>query len=484
MLVAGAWSLVAVQPAAADGRPLVTGITELGDFGPDALKHAKATGVQLVRVKVSWAGVAPRNEPSNWQPEHPADPNYNWAGVDSAVTKTIEAGLTPMAMVYTAPEWAQRCEVPAEIKGEALGGAICNPDPDALARFATAAARRYSGRFKGLPRVRYWQGLNEPNLTLFFFPQVSRGKLVSPALYRQLINKFYAAVKAVRSSNLVIAAGLGPIAVPGLTIGPMRFTRQLLCMRGRRDPRPIRGNCGGGVHFDIFDIHPYTTGGPWHGGRIDDVQLGDLNKLRRLIRAADRAGRIRGLFRSTPIWNTEFSWDSKPPDPGGVPMPVLTRWTAEAIYRNWQAGISSLFWLTLRDNAPRPELPSHETIEAGLYFRGETIAEDRPKPNMQSFRFPFVAYSRPQGFFFWGRTPTSKGGRVLLQVRRGRGWRNAGVARADRFGIFKGVVRGRYGRRKRGWVRARYQGETAVPFSLRPVPDFYQPPFGKRVDGS
>jgi hypothetical protein len=330
--------------------------------------------------------------------------------------------------------------------------------------------------------VRYWQGLNEPNLSLYFNPQFENGKPASPRLYRVLINAFYAAVKAVDSSNLVLAAGLGPIAIPGWTIGPMRFARELLCMAGRRDPHPLPGDCEGGVHFDIFDIHPYTTGGPTHKGHADDVELGDLEKLTELIDAADRAGRIKSRFRHTPIWNTEFSWDSSPPDPGGLPMRILTRWTAEAIYRNWSAGISRFFWLFLRDWAPNPTLPFNETIEAGLYFRGATLAEDRPKPSMYAFRFPFVAYSKKGGFYFWGRTPDSKGGRAVIEIRQGGGWRNAAVARADRHGIFEGEVEGGYGRNERGTVRARYRGETAVPFSLKPVRDFYQPPFGKPVD--
>src|SRR5665811_1828269 len=83
----------------------------------------------------------------------------------------------------------------------------------------------------------------EPNLSLYFNPQFRHGRPVSPTLYRRLINAFYAAVKSVSRSNLVLMAGLGPIAVPGLTIGPMRFTRELLCMRGRRNPHPLRGNC-------------------------------------------------------------------------------------------------------------------------------------------------------------------------------------------------------------------------------------------------
>jgi hypothetical protein len=100
---------------------------------------------------------------------------------------------------------------------------------------------------------------------------------------------------------------------------------------------------------------------------------------------------------------------------------------------------------------------------------------------LQAFRFPFVAFSRKTGFRFWGRTPDSKGGRVLIQIRQGGGWRNAALARADRHGIFEGELEGAYGRNRRGTVRARYRGETAVPFSLKPVRDFYQPPFGAPV---
>lgn len=477
ILVAGALLATAVQPPNADGRPpLVTGITEIGDFSPDALKQAKATGAQLVRVKVSWAGVAPRNEPSSWQPDNPADPNYNWAGIDVALTKTVEAGLTPMAMVYKTPRWAQGCNPPPFAPES-----VCAAEAGALAAFAKAAARRYSGHFAGLPRVRYWQGLNEPNLSISFNPQFKHGRPVSPAIYRSLINSFYFAVKSASRSNLVIAAGLGPIAIPRHTVGPLRFARLLLCMHGRRKPKPTRGNCHGGVHFDIFDIHPYTTGGPKHKSKIDDVGLGSLEKLTELIRAADEASRIKGRFRHTPIWNTEFSWDSKPPDPGGLPMPILTRWTAEAIYRNWSAGITRFFWLTLRDNPPNPQLPFDQTIEAGLYFRGATIAEDQPKPNMYAFRFPFVAYSEKEGFSFWGRTPTSKGGRVLIQIRQGGNWWTVEVTRADRHGIFEGEIEGFYGRNKHGSVRARYREEKSIPFSLTPVRDFWQPPFGKPV---
>ena len=479
-LALAALAAVALLPAATNlapamARPLVTGVSGIGDYTPITFSQTRTTGARFVRLAVYWRNVAPKTLPSEWQPKNPADPHYDWSYIDQGVTEAVKAGLTPLLLVDGAPAWAQRCKAPAI----ASAGDLCDPAPAALAAFATAAARRYSGTFGGLPRVQYWQALNEPNLTLFFFPQFNtQGRPLSPGLYRALINAFYAGVKSVDRTNLVLAAGLGPTAVPGLTIGPLRFTRELLCMRGQSRPRPKPGKCGGGVRFDIFDIHPYTTGGPDHQGGVNDVQLGDLGKLTKLLRAAERAGRIKGQFRRTPLWATEFSWDSAPPDPGGLRMRILTRWAAEAMHRVWSAGISNFFWYSLRDSPRVPNRPFSETLQSGLYFRGPTPEEDRPKDVLYAFRFPFVAYPRDNGLLFWGRTPDSSGGEVVLQIHEQQEWRTLAVSLADESGIFQGVVPTHYGANEVGAVRAEYRGESSVPFSMRPVEDFRQPPFG------
>jgi hypothetical protein len=466
LLIAGALLWIAVHPPSAGAQPLVTGITNLGEEAPLAFERTRATGARFVRIPLYWKGTAPKEQPKDWQPDNPADPRYFWGPSDGDVVRAVQAGLTPVLQVENAPTWAQRCHTPDGISE----AAICDPDPAALRMFATAAARRYDGQTPGLPGVRYWQGLNEPNLSIFFFPQFNtEGKPLSPGLYRSLVNAFYAGVKSVDRSNLVLAAGLGPIAVPPWTIGPMRFARILLCMTGTQRPHPTRGNCDGGVHFDIFAIHPYTTGAPTHEGRINDVQMGDLPKLQRLLRAADRTGRIEGQFKHTPLWITEFSWDSQPPDPGGLPMRILTRWTAEALHLAWRAGVSHFFWFSLRDS------PS---LESGLYFRGATLEQDQPKEVLFAFRFPFVAYPGKEGLSFWGRTPDSGGGKVAIQVWRKGRWRRAFATHASKQGIFSGTVDSRYGLNRRGTARAVYTGQTSVPFSMRPVKDFRHPPFG------
>jgi hypothetical protein len=465
---------IGAVPAGAALPPLQTGISFVPfDEEPAvALEHVKATGAQFAQTQVRWSEVAPSSRPAAWQPTDPADPHYDWDRIDRWVTDAVQTGLTPLLQIRSAPAWVQRCPA-AQIDT----GGPCNPDPAALADFATAAARRYSGQFGGLPRVQYWQGLNEPNLSLFFNPQFEGDKPVSPFLYRALINSFYAAVKAVDPSDLVLAAGLSPVAVPG-SVAPMRFARLLLCMTGGKHPRPTGGDCEGGVDFDIFDVHPYTSGGPTHEGGVNDIELGDLGKLRTLLAAADRAGRIHGAFPHTPLWITEFSWDSNPPDPGGLPMRILDRWAAEALHEAWSNGVHTFFWFTLRDSPGVSGFPNAETPQAGLYFRGPTVAQDQPKEAMSAFRFPFVAYPRANGLEFWGRTPTSKNGKVTIQALKNGHWRKALVTRADTTGIFRGRAPTHYGRNEHGKIRALYRGQGSIPFSMRGIPDFFQPPFG------
>jgi hypothetical protein len=462
-------SLAADSPA----RPLDTGVVDVEAFNGDtrAFARTKAAGSRFVRLTLPWRVVAPQSEPLIWDAGNPADHNYDWSSFDRQIRGAVAAGLVPVAQIETVPAWAQGC------RREQAPYAPCDPDPRDVAAFARAAAHRYDGGFLGLPRVRYWMLFNEPNTDFYFNPQFRDGKPVSPLLYRRLINAFAPAIDSADRSNVIVGPGLTPVEFKRFSIGPLEFMRRLLCMRGHRHPRPTR-RCGGKTTFDVWAHNPYTTGGPTHeaAGR-DEVSLGDLPEMARLLRAAERAGRIRTDLRRVPFWVTEFAWDSKPPDPGGLAWRIHARWVAEAMYRAWRAGVSAFFWFGLRDPAPSRE-PPHTTVESGLYLRGETFAGDRPKRVLHAFRFPFVAFRGARGIRVWGRTPTSSAGPVRIEVRKGRRWRRIAVLRADRNGIFGKVVRTRFGRGKRGLVRARYRKRVALPFSLRYIGDFYAPPFG------
>ena len=84
------------------------------------------------------------------------------------------------------------------------------PDAGAYGQFARAVAIRYSGSYEGLPRVRYYQAWNEPNLSMYLAPQYKGKRSVAPEIYRRLLNSFYAGVKGVDRANVVITGGTAP----------------------------------------------------------------------------------------------------------------------------------------------------------------------------------------------------------------------------------------------------------------------------------
>jgi hypothetical protein len=483
VLVALVLLLLPAQPAQAKSHPLTTAVVAYDTFLSNdrdvAFRRVRAAGATVVRLPVYWSTVAPDAsvKPAGLDASNPADPAYRWHVIDAMVKGAVRAGLRPILLVWYAPSWAERgSEGPA-------GGR--DPDPAEFASFAQAAARRYSGSFGDLPRVRYWQAWSEPNVWRDLTPQfdtpLSRPVLpssrpVSPGLYRRLVNGFATAVKSVHASNLVIAGGQSPFGrdyADSPAVAPLRFMRALLCMTARNRPQP---GCTSRVRFDIWSHHPYTEGGPSHHAELpDNVSLGDLPEMRRLLLAAARAGHIVSPRRPR-FWVTEFSWDTNPPDPRAVPVALHARWTAEALYRMWRQGVSLTTWFLLRDDTLSGPHPS--VYESGLYFRcARGIGCDRPKPALRAFRFPLVAFRSGKRVRVWGRTPGGQRRRVIVEQRRGRGWRRLTRLRANRYGIFVAKPRSR----SRGAVRARLTGrnrDRSLPFALGPTPDIHVHPFG------
>ncbi len=269
--------------------------------------------------------------------------------------------------------WAQGPGAPA---GVTRG--TWQPDATQLAQFATAAALRYDGRCPDpmvpgafLPRVRYWQPWNEPNLSYYLAPQWTRagGRWVaaSPVIYRGLLNAVYAAVKRVSSSNFVVTAGTAPYGDPpgGERMQPVAFDRSLFCLR------------------DNARLTPLSCPDP----------------------------RPAGPKR---LWVTELSWDSSPPDPAGVPAGKQALWLEQALYVLWQQGVDTVLWLQIVDSPPVPSYGA--TYQSGLFYLGGVA-----KPAAQAFRFPFVTRRLSRGRIqAWGRA--LRGGRIAIEQQRGSRW--------------------------------------------------------------
>jgi hypothetical protein len=464
--------MCACATAAAANRPLRTAVY----FDPQqsgwntsasalAAARIRAAGATAARITVYWRQVAPATRPDKWDPADPADANYDWGQLDARVRAVVRRGLQPLITVLAAPRWAQGAK-PVASPNSYL------PDPGDFGKFATAIAKRYSGRFKGLPRVRWWQAWNEPNISLYLVPQLEDGKPVSPDWYRKMLNAFAAGIHGVHADNLVVSAGLAPfrdITDPVMQQdkdwGPMSFMRDLLCLS-----KTLKPTCNDKTSFDVWATHPYTSGNPLHHAVLpNDVSLGDLPKMRRVLNAAIRAHHIASRH-AVQFWVTEFSWDSSPPDPCSPPFSLLSRWIPEGLYRMWANGVSLVVWLQLEDYVG--------VYQGGFYFYAKDFAKAKAKPTLEGFRFPFVALRRGKGVYIWARTPTNKPARLIVeqQSRAGRPWHRVAVLNAAKYGIAQKVLRSsRVGR-----YRARMfpTDEASLPFSMKVPSDHFYNPFG------
>jgi hypothetical protein len=398
------------------GDPVLTGDTAA--TRAEWIPRAVAEGAGMVRVNIDWSQVAPTTRPAGFSPTDPSSPGYNWTAVDAAVRDLTSHGLKVLISITFAPKWAEGPDMPSYAQP-----GTWRPNPTQFADFAIAAARRYDGSFDGLPRVRYWQPWNEPNLDYYLSPQWTRAgngwTPTSPDVYRQLLNSFYAAVKSVASSNFVVSGGTAPYGdPPGADpageerMPPVQFYRYLFCLKDNRRLTPY--SCPDPPHLDAIDHHPYGIGGPlWHAVNRDDVAVPDIDKLSRVLHAAERDGHVLP-HGSKQLWVTEVSWDSNPPNPGGVPIEEQARWLEQALYVLWKQGVDTVLWIQIIDQPCIPNCGT--TSQAGLYYVNGTA-----KPAAQAFRFPFVTQRlNRRHVLAWGRAP--EGGRLAIEVRRHGRW--------------------------------------------------------------
>lgn len=398
--------LLVAAPEAQAARGLTTGFFDstLTEEDGQWRDRAHGLGARLVRINVAWRDVAPVARPGGFDPADHASPGYRWETVDAVVARLRARGFTVLLGFDRAPDWA---EGPGRSSSAPRG--TWKPDPAAVGAFARAMATRYAGR------VRHYMLWNEPNLAIYLTPQWKGRRPASPGHYRRMLRAFSAAVKGVSTGNLVLAGATSPYGDDDPSanrLRPARFVREMLR--------------GGSLRFDVLTHHPYSVGRPRRKALSrDDVSIPDLGKLTRLLRQARSAGRLAKLPK---LWVTEVSYDSRPPDPEGVPSATHARWVAETLYLIWKQGGSAVVWLGLRDSAPNPTFASSH--QSGMY-----LLDGRAKRSARAFRFPFVV----DGTRAWGKAPAA--GRLVIERRSGSRWVRVASVRVRSGAVFTRRVR-------------------------------------------
>jgi hypothetical protein len=414
-----------------------------------AFSMAQAAGASYVRLGVPWRSIAPASPTSAFVATDPASPEYNWTGIDVTVEDAAAEGLTPILDIVGTPDWAYK-NFPSGVNAG-------TPSIADLGDFAAALASHYNGFTLGVPAEHVFQVWNEANNSLDLDP-------ANGASYRAMVNAVADSVHAVDPTNLVVAGSLDPFGHPKTpkqkwySVAPLAFMRSLLCLSKGTHPH---ATCNDPARFDVWSHHPYTFGGPFgHAKLSDNIELGDLPRMRALLQAGVR---LHHVVSDAPVqfWVTEFGWDTNPPRRHAASLSLAARWTAESLHQMWLSGVSLVTWFLLED------YPSPSPYQSGLYFHSPALSDARPKPGLTAFRFPFVAYLQKRTVSIWGRDATSDKELVTIQRRHGKGgsWRTVAHVTSNANGIF--LAKLKLKATKKDWLRAVAPGSgNSLAFSL------------------
>jgi hypothetical protein len=373
---------------------------ELLDDGlrDQTLDEIRGFGVTHVRQLVYWTSFAPRPHSKRKPKFNAGDPNAypagTWDRLDRLFAAASARGISvQLTLTGPVPKWAT---------GPKKDN-LTRPSAKEFGLFVKAVGARYG------TQTSMWSIWNEPNQPQFLMPQYSRGRPVSPGIYRGL---YQAAVKALRSqaANRKDAILLGETSPRGNRhiVAPLAFLRGTLCLNGSYH----RARKCGKLDTQGYAHHAYTTRtGPRFVPPKDDVTIGVLSRLNT---ALDKAARARMIPRGLKIYLTEFGIQTTPDEISGVSFAKQAAYRAIAehiAYVNPKVAAFSQY--LMRDDKPRKTGYRYGGFETGL-----RRSNGQKKPSYESFRLPLAVESYGRSDVLWGFVrPLRAQTHVLVQVR-------------------------------------------------------------------
>jgi hypothetical protein len=386
-------------------------------------------GTDVVKVNLYWDHVAPRGrrKPSGFDGADPA--SYAWGEYDAFVQGILARGMRPYFSVGgRAPDWAS--------KRRGRRGTY-RPNAREFRAFAEAAGRHFQ-------EVRIWSIWNEPNLYSWLSPQRRKRTPLSPSIYRGLYLAGHRGLEAAgHGGDKILFGELMPRGGSDRRkLRPLEFLREMVCLDRRyrqyRGAAARRRGCRGKVRripTSGFAYHPYTlAGGPSVREARDDASIGQLSRIRRTLDALARRGK---LPRRTPIWITEFGYQTRPPDRNATPL-------------RRAAGLMDLSeWIAFRN--PRVASYSQYTLRDDDFWQGGLrFADGRPKRGvLAAFRLPFFVRSLGRNAVeVFGGLRAASGANALIESKApGRRYRSLGSISLNSAGYFRQILRVRGGSR-------------------------------------
>jgi hypothetical protein len=370
-LVGLAFLAAPAQPAGAS-RYMRIGIYDEAQtlYGPvdTTFSLFKQLHVQEVRLNLYWGGRYGVAKTRPAAATNPNDPAYDWTLYDRTVFLAAQTGVHVLFSVYGTPTWANGGKGPNVAPTRATD----------LRNFAYAAARRYSGVFRGtdgrtIPAVKEWLAWNEPNNPVFLIPQYKRtanGWTIQSAIdYAKICSAVYNGVHAtLASAERVGCGGTAPRgnnnpSTARASVSPLPFLRAV--------------KKAGLKSFDAWAHHPYY-GTPTETPTTKPVTAkGAPPTAITLANLGDLIKEVTRLYGNKRIWITEYGYQTNPPDRlFGVTLQRQAQYLTQAFaIARKSPRIDMMLWFLLKDE------PTVAGWQSGLL-----TASGAKKPSFAAFQ--------------------------------------------------------------------------------------------------
>jgi hypothetical protein len=444
-----------------------------------ALERLKSIGVNVVRVSVVWALLAPNptstRTPKGFNASDPGSYPYGaWARYDYLDEVAHRLGMTLyFDLTAPAPAWAVAHD-PTPNVGHSWS---YKPNISDYEQFVQAVGTRYSGdytttttsckpsntvTFGGivipigpvkctqvpkttLPAIHWWSIWNEPDEVGWLTPQTHRdgGRtyLSTPAYYRRMADAAYTGLLGTGHLDDTILLGELTSALNSATTHPLPWMRDFYCVNGADQPLtgsaasvvgcPTSGNRVTFVQDNPvlfaasgFAYHPYSfiapnrvvPGKPW---AIDLENISGLNStLTGVLNAYNEPDNM-------PIYITEFAYETKPPDPyAATSLANQAKWLNQAEYMTYNMPrVKSMAQFLLYDLPPLSTARKGTRTYWSPFQSGLLYLNGNKKPAYNAFRLPIWVPSAHTGssVYVWGqiRPATFEGAQAgVLQFKR------------------------------------------------------------------
>jgi polysaccharide biosynthesis protein PslG len=312
-----------LPPAPAPG-PLQIGInSHLATRYPDAGSLAVPAAI-VNRLGADWV-----REDLHWHRIEPLPGQWDWVFSDNALHALDQHGLQILAVLGPSVGWAVGAA--DNIRSDVSYA----PPPQAeFLRYTTAVVQRYAAV------VDAWEVWNEPDLGVFWQPTPQ------PRVYAELLIAVAAVIRRYDPGTPILIGGINPF---------------------HRDYLAEVAAAGAWSSFDILAVHPYVDPNTPEQGALSEA----IAALRPLM----------AQYGAKAVWATEVGVASGPGDRdarGVFDADQQADLLARTYLTLWQAGISHIFWYTLKDDPHNPY---------GLYRYGGGRADfSQEKPAAAAFR--------------------------------------------------------------------------------------------------